>query len=118
MSYFKTIRNTFLILALLVAPLGCPPSKVQPLPDPSSVNPAPSESLDKNPDAADDCTRAEQNLLRLQCKDSLGRLLGGGNKVGDSFSAICQNAIANHIDMNPACIAASQTCEGVNKCAR
>jgi len=100
------IRHLLLSVALL---MGC---------GPAAMNPVAPEPLDTDKASATPCLLAEQNLLKLGCKDSEGRPLGGPNKAGESFHAICQNAVANHVDMNPVCIANVKICAEVNSCPR
>ena len=78
------MRKLLAFSVFTLALLGCPPS-----------GPVPAEGLDGSLTAASPCMSAQANLLRLQCKDSEGRLLGGPNKANQQFSAVCQNAVAN-----------------------
>ena len=63
------------------------------------------------------CTLAEKNLLRLQCKDSHGRLLGGANAHGQPFAKTCADAIEKRVDVHPICIAQAKTCLEVSSCS-
>jgi len=112
------MKKLLLAILLLVIPLGCPTQHTNfpSLPDPSASAPVPSQALDTDSGSAAICTRAEQNLLKLGCKDSMGRLLGGPNKVGDAFRVICQNAEVNSASMHPSCLATKLTCIEVLKC--
>lgn len=64
------------------------------------------------------CDDAEEQLLRLGCKDGRGRPLGGPNLRGEPFRDICRNALENAVDLNPKCIAAAGTCTEANRCSR
>ena len=94
---------------LFLGILGCSPANTQP------VEPEPLQ-----PDllVVVSCRKAEAHLLELQCRDSGGRLLGGPNLHAEPFHAICENAIANSVNVNPTCLAAVKTCQEVNSCHR
>lgn len=94
---------------LIVSGLGCSPANTQP------VNPEPLQ-----PDIvyAASCLRAEKHLLELGCRDSLGRLLGGPNLRDEPFHAVCENAMANQVNVNPVCLAVIITCQEINACPR
>lgn len=62
------------------------------------------------------CDDAEEQLLRLGCKDGRGRPLGGPNLRGEPFRDICKNAMQNAVDLNPKCIAAARTCTEASRC--
>ena len=103
-----SLRALLPVLAALLV-FGCSPTNPQP------VEPEP---LQPNDAAAPACLQAEQNLIKLQCKDSTGRLLGGPNLHNETFHDICQNAIANHVNINPTCLAGVKSCSEVNSCPR
>lgn len=103
------LKHYYLGALLAAALAGCVPSNTRPVVE---------EPLDPAPSVAAPCQRAQENLLRLGCKDSEGRLLGGPNKAGDTFSAVCQNAVANHVNVNPVCIASVVKCSEVDTCPR
>lgn len=84
----------------------------------SSPHPSRLMSLDEDGASSAACMQAEQNLLVLACKDREGRLLGGPNRAGDPFHVVCENAQANHVDLNPSCLAQVKNCEGVSSCPR
>lgn len=90
--------------------LGCPPAKTGSPTCPSADESTGGLSVEAS------CEKAEENLLKLECKDSLGRLLGGPNKKGERFASICSNAMHSSVNLRPACVAAAKTCEEVEKC--
>ena len=62
------------------------------------------------------CPDAQEVLLRLQCKDSRGRFLGGANKSGEEYEAVCQRNIQNNVAMYAECTSKITNCDGVSKC--
>ena len=88
-------------LPILLLLLGCPPPQPHP---PPSAN-------DKT-----FCDAAQENLLRLQCKDSRDRLFGGPNKSGETYAAVCQNNIENNVAMYAECTSNITDCKGIDTC--
>lgn len=84
----------------------------------ANTAPVAQEPLDVSLSAAGLCQAAQVRLLALKCQDSQGRLLGGPNKAGQSFSAVCQNALVNHVNVNPVCLAGVKSCQEVDSCPR
>lgn len=112
-----------LAVGLLVA---CPPSPPPVVPPDASdaapvatdaAPPPPAPSADAAPAPLDACGKAQATLLRLQCKDARGRLLGGPNEHGASFAAVCRDDATKGVDVHPACLAAATTCAGVSSCS-
>lgn len=103
------MRRLFPVLVLAGLLLGCPAS---------NTLPQAQEPLDPAPFSVGVCTLAQTNLLKLGCKDHEGRPLGGPNKAGQTFAAVCQNAVANHVNINPSCIATVKVCAEVDSCPR
>ena len=111
---------------------GCqptPPNPVVPSPDADASTPVVVDaiSLDASPEAAVDsasdtppnndlCAAAQANLIKLGCKDSRGRLIGGPNLHGIAWADVCRSNKANQVDMNPACIAIKTSCPEVEQC--
>lgn len=81
--------------------------------DPAVPTPNPHPD-DKDP--VHSCAAAEENLLRLKCRDSAGALLGGPNRRGVAFRDVCSNAIANKVSIRPVCLAGLRNCADVKKC--
>ncbi len=63
-----------------------------------------------------DCVAAEQNLLRLECKDSEGGLLGGKNRAGVPFHTVCEEYLANSVGIQPLCLSKLTTCDQLSTC--
>ena len=100
------MRKLLLFLILLA---GChPQSSTSPVnPDASDAAPVP------GPDV---CGLAETNLLKLQCADTRGRLLGGPDLHGTKWSDVCRIDADAGISLVPSCIAAASTCAEVMLC--
>lgn len=98
-----------LLVSLL---LGCPPA-TSPKPDASDGSAA---TLVAAEASVDSCGLAEQNLLKLGCKDPRGRLLGGPDLHGVSWSQVCRANKTNGVDMKPECLMIATTCAGVEQC--
>ena len=62
------------------------------------------------------CTAAEAKLLSLSCTDSRGKLLGGKNEHGVSFTDRCKNVQDNGVFLNPRCLSNIHACSEVNPC--
>lgn len=90
------MRKPLVLLLLPLVLLGCPPGVTPP--------------------GTNQCAAAEQNLLKLQCKDSRGYLLGGPNKSGVAFHDVCIEDQNNSIPLNPACLAQITDCKEVDPC--
>lgn len=108
------------MLALLVLLAACPNPSTPPQPGDFDANIVDGQVQPDpgTPAQVSACKTAEANLLKLGCKDSEGRLLGGPNKLNQPFNVVCTNAAANRVDMNPGCLAALKSCDGVNACPR
>jgi len=59
---------------------------------------------------------AQTNLLRLQCKDSNGNLLGGPNASGDTYADRCTLQQDNGIPTAAQCISTVTSCDQVDPC--
>lgn len=109
-----------LIVCLFV---GCH-GTVTPVPCPAQVPSTPCSSDASVKDAApappppplDACGLGEQNLLKLGCKDSRGRVIGSPDLHNVSWAAICRANMTNGVDMKPACMAAAKNCTEVESC--
>ena len=65
------------------------------------------------------CAAAEKNLLRLECKGEDGRLLGQGNRSGETYEHICLRVErVGKVDMRSECVAKAATCKEVEQCDR
>ena len=64
----------------------------------------------------DMCQPAEDNLLKLGCKDSRGELLGGPNKSGVPFHECCVNTQNAGVGLKPTCLAKITDCKEVDSC--
>ena len=62
------------------------------------------------------CLQAETALLDLGCTDSQGVPFGGPNRAGVPFRQICQDAVENHLSLNPTCLAALNDCRLIQDC--
>lgn len=62
------------------------------------------------------CDAAQANLLKLQCKDDAGHLLGGPNNSGMSYGDRCRQAESNGVPMAPQCISVATSCAQVDPC--
>jgi len=62
------------------------------------------------------CGAAQANLLKLGCKDSRGRLIGGPNLHGATWASMCVNNTLAEASMNPVCVAAAQDCPTALAC--
>jgi len=71
---------------------------------------------DAAPSPSDACGRAEQNLLKLQCKDQRGDVIGAPNLHGVPWAQICRDNKANGVDMKPECLMLKTNCAGVEQC--
>lgn len=115
----KGIFGCIVAAALLCA---CPPSPGPPVPDADSgqpiadAAPPPSPAADASP--SDTCGAAETRLLELGCKDSRGRLLGGPNLHGVSWSDVCRDNAKNGVSLQPNCIAKAKSCAEVMSSCR
>lgn len=89
----------FVLLSLLLLLPGCPG------PHPAVL-----------PTDSDKCAMAEAQLLKLQCRDSRGELLGGPNKHGVDFTSRCKAIQAQGVPLNPTCISTSTSCQEVDRC--
>ena len=109
------MRNPLLFLPLLLV-LGCPPSPVPPTPNPDDPDASVDDAGDEADGSTDVCRRAELKLLKLGCKDSRDRLIGGPNLHGTPWRTICRDNKKNGVDMHPSCIATQTACQGVETC--
>lgn len=64
----------------------------------------------------DMCEAAEQNLLKLECKDRRGRLLGGPNLHDEPFRQTCKNTQDSAVWLNPRCLSTIKDCKEVDGC--
>lgn len=68
------------------------------------------------PADTDKCDDAEDNLKKLQCKDSLGDPMWV-NKKDERFAETCRIAQEEAIIfLDPVCISKAPTCEEANEC--
>ena len=110
-------------IILLVALAACQPysptpADASPAPTASSVTPVPTPTPPppQPVEPQDACWTAGQKLLQLGCRDTRGRLLGGPNLSGITWSAVCRQNLANGVDLNAACITAAATCQIAQAC--
>jgi len=97
----------FLILAIALC--CCPPGLD--IDDNGNVIGSPGTPIQKA-----NCASAESNLLRLQCKDSLGRIIGSANQNGEPFHTTCQQYLYHNVVLNTDCLTNAKTCDDVKKC--
>lgn len=88
------------LLLVLSACLSCTPSP--------PIAPMPSDSAY--------CGAAGAQLLKLQCTDGEGHLLGGQNASGQTYTVRCQTAESYGIPMAPECISNITSCDQVDTC--
>lgn len=113
----------FLVLALLAA--SCPPTPPGPpapqdasaLGDVLSAPEAAPVPTDAAAPPADACSMAQDNLLRLGCKDARGRLLGGPTLHDAGFADVCRDTLVHGVDVHAECLARAQSCQGVTACS-
>ena len=119
------MRN--LILFLTVAALAacqspCPPASTSPLtsapcPAADAGTPAPpAPAADAAVEPHDACWNAAQKLLELSCKDTRGRLLGGPNMSGLTWSTVCRQDFLNGAKINTTCIIGASSCAAAEAC--
>jgi hypothetical protein len=107
--------HKFLLLVPLI--LGCPPQPTPPTPDADAMTPPVSDAAaETTPAPADACGRAEQNLLKLSCKDQRGQVIGAPNLHGVPWAQICRDNKANGVDMKPECLALKTNCAAIEAC--
>ena len=87
---------------------------VTPVPSGSVTPPTPSPA--PSPEPHDACWNAAQKLLALGCKDSRGRVLGGPDLSGLTWSQVCRQDLANGVNLNASCITAAATCATAEAC--
>jgi len=123
------------VIPLILLWLGCPPTsatKTDASPEVSvdastadaTLEDASEDSANNTSDvpdslpyeASDVCTLGEQALLKLECKDARGRLIGGPNLHGMSWAQICRQNKSNKVDMKPRCISLAKSCKEVQAC--
>ena len=106
------MKQTLFILVLALT--GCP--FINTPPNGSKCPPGDINSQSPSSEIDGTCLKAQENLLKLGCKDKEGRLLGGPNKKGEPFSSICSNAIRNKINLRPVCMSIATNCSEIDKC--
>jgi len=117
------VRLSLLAVFALALP-ACPPAPTPP-PNPPDASdssaPAPPQppapAADSGVVLTPDCVAAQANLLKLQCKDARGRLLGGPNEHGTPFAAVCTDDFGKGIDIHAKCLAAASSCAGASSCS-
>lgn len=62
------------------------------------------------------CQPAEDNLLKLACRDSRGELLGGPNKSGVPFHERCIKTQNAGVGLSPTCLSKITDCKEVDAC--
>ena len=101
------------------SPTPCPPDATPaPVPVPVVVDATP-PAPPPTPDAGiltQNCVAAQANLLKLGCKDSRGRLIGGPNLHGATWASMCVNNTLAEAGMNPVCVAAAHDCPTALTC--
>jgi hypothetical protein len=93
------LKKLILPLALAVSLMGCP---------------QPTSPINTTDEAF--CPAAQQNLLKLECKDSRGRLFGGPNKSNEDYSTICRRNIESNVPMYAECTAKITDCKELDPC--
>ena len=59
---------------------------------------------------------AQTNLLKLQCKDNNGNLLGGPNASGETYANRCEDEQDTGIPTAAQCISTVTSCDQVDPC--
>jgi hypothetical protein len=108
----------FVLVAALVACHAASPS--QPVADAAAPAPpassAPTPAPAPTPEPHDACWSAGQKLISLACKDTRGRLMGGPDLQGVSWSVVCRQDLANGVDLKASCIAGAASCTAAEAC--
>jgi hypothetical protein len=108
----------------LVTPDAGPPPKPDAQPDADAgaqilgdAAPLP----EPGPYAADDawCPLAQQNLLKLGCKDPYGRIMGAPNADHEEYRDVCKDTeVKQGIPLNAKCQAHATSCPEAIQCSR